>query len=450
MKGLPDFAMGFLENSLAFVFVLGVMVLIHELGHFLAARYFDVRVEAFSIGFGPRLFGFRRGETDYKVCALPLGGFVKMAGENPSEPTDDPRGFLAKPRWQRLIIAFMGPLFNVILAVVLLAGLFMVRYERLTFTTEPAVIGYVTRGSPADKAGIRQGDRIVALDGRETPTWESVMLTEIAGAHLTVRVTVERDGERVVVPVELGADEKTGIGSAGWSERARVKLSPLEGKAAAKAGVEEGDILVAVNGEPIYAPGQVQTLIQDAAGKPVRLELRRGSETIEREVTPELGKVPGMSEESWLIGVGLNPDYDRINTRLSLVEATRESIDQNVKNATLIFQVLGGMIEQRLSPKSITGPIGIARLSGEMARRGWPELIGLMAAISLNLGIFNLLPIPILDGGVITLLLFESVTRRDVSLVVKERIVQVGFVFLMLLFAFVMYNDIMKSLGTGG
>ncbi len=442
--------MGFLENSLAFVFVLGVMVLIHELGHFLAARYFDVRVEAFSIGFGPRLFGFKRGETDYKVCALPLGGFVKMAGENPSEPTDDPRGFLAKPRWQRLIIALMGPLFNIVLAVALPLGLFMVHYERLAFVTEPALVGYVQKGSPAEIAGILQGDLIVAIDGRETPTWESVTLTEIAGAHLTVDVTVERDGEELVLPVALAADERTGIGSAGWSERSRVKLAPLEGKAAARAGVQAGDTLVAVDGEPVYAPGQVQSLIQKAAGKPVRLELRRNGETVVCEVTPEFGRAQGMNEDAWLIGVGLEPDYDRINTRLGFVDAARESIDQNLKNATLIFKFLGGLIEQRMSPKSLEGPIGIARLSGEAARRGWPELIGLMAAISLNLGIFNLLPIPILDGGVIALLLFESVIRKDISLAVKERIVQVGFVFLMLLFAFVMYNDIMKSLGTGG
>jgi regulator of sigma E protease len=154
--------------------------------------------------------------------------------------------------------------------------------------------------------------------------------------------------------------------------------------------------------------------------------------------------------DAWRIGVSLIPDHERVTAQLGFFAAARESLDQNQKNVTLLFRVLGGLVEQRMSPKSISGPIGIAQLSGEAARRGWPELVGLMAAISLQLGILNLLPIPILDGGVITLLLFESVIRKDVSLAVKERIVQVGFVFLMLLFAFVMYNDIMKSFGTGG
>jgi regulator of sigma E protease len=440
--------MGFLENSIAFVFVLGVMVLIHELGHYVAARYFDVKVEAFSIGFGPRLFGFKHGETDFKVCVLPLGGFVKMAGENPSEPTEDARSLPAKPRWQRLIIAFMGPLFNIILAILLLIGLFMLHYERLAFVTEAAVIGYVKPGSPAYEAGIRQDDRIVALSGTPTPTWESVKLTEITAAHLTMQVEVDRAGESLTFPVKVGADERTGIGTVGWSERTPVRLEPVAGSPAQRGGVQSGDRLVSINGEPVLSDYQVPELVQRAAGSPVTMEVLRDGKTVSLEVVPEFDKSQEHGD-AWRIGVSLIPDHERVTTQLGFFEAARESIDQNKKNVTLLFRVLGGLIEQRMSPKALSGPIGIARLSGEAARRGWPELVGLMAAISLQLGILNLLPIPILDGGVITLLLFESAIRKDVSLAVKERIVQVGFVFLMLLFAFVMYNDIMQSLGTG-
>ena len=439
--------MGFIENSLAFVFVLGVMVLIHELGHFLAARYFDVHVESFAIGMGPRLFGVRRGETDYKICALPIGGYVKMAGESIGEPSGDPREFLAKPRWQRLIIAFAGPLFNILLAIALPVGLYMTHFERPTFWSEPPVIGYVQSDTPAREAGLRTGDRIVELDGADTPDWQSVRLAEIAAVNKTAKVVFERDGRRMETGLRIEADEQ-GMGRAGWIEGAPVRLGqPVPDMPAAAADIESGDLLLAIDGEPIDAFPEVIELIQSSEGGALQLTLERDGRRVETEVAAvynESGPKP-----TWQIGIGLEPVYESVVTQMGFVEALGQSVEENRRYATLIFNFLGGLIEQRMSPKSLEGPIGIARLSGEAARRGWPELIGLMAGISLNLGIFNLLPIPILDGGVILMLLFESAIRRDVSLAVKERIVQVGLVFLVLLFAFVMYNDILKSLPDG-
>jgi regulator of sigma E protease len=215
---------------------------------------------------------------------------------------------------------------------------------------------------------------------------------------------------------------------------------------AAEGGVQDGDILLSINGAPIHSTRKVPVMIQESGGKPVTMEVERGGQRLSLQVTPVYTEYEG-SEATWRIGVGrVSPDYKRIETRLGVVEALRESIDQNRKNATLIFSFLGGLLEQRMSPKSLEGPIGIGRLAGDAARSGAPDLVILMAAISLNLGIFNLLPIPILDGGVITLLLMEMIWRKDISVAVKERIVQAGLVFLMLLFAFVMYNDILKSL----
>ena len=431
-----------------FVFVLGVMVLVHELGHFLAARYFGVRVEAFAFGFGPRLFGYKRGDTDYKVCLVPLGGYVKMAGETTKEPTGDPGEFLSKPRWQRVIIALMGPVFNVFLALLLLAGLFMVRYERLAFHLEPAVVGRVAEGSTAEQAGVREGDRIVAIDGEETPTWESVKLREITATHTTLNVTVERAGKRIDLPVVIGEDEATGAGNAGWSEIVQVRVvETQEGKPAEQAGMHAGDILVTLNGEEIDDLQGVVELIQQSEGKPIQIEILREDQPL--QITVSAVHVETQTNGgSWQIGLSLS-QYERIKTRLGLVDAWRASVDHNAKSATLIFRFLQGLIEQRMSPKSLAGPIGIARLSGQAFRSGWPQLVMFMALISLNLGIFNLLPIPILDGGVITLLLLESVMRRDISFAVKERIVQVGLVFILLLFAFVIYNDIVKSLSSG-
>ena len=441
--------MGAIENILAFVFVLGVMVVIHELGHFWAARYFKVRVLAFAFGFGPRLFGFKRGDTDYKVCLFPLGGFVKMAGENPGEPSGDPAEFMAKPRWQRIIIALMGPVFNVILAFVLLTGLFMVHYERRTVQLEPPVIGYVSMDSPAEKAGILEGDLITALDGEPVADWESVRLIEIAAPYKTIEVTVMRDGAELSFSVPVDADERTGIGRAGWNESTAVRLGKtMPGLPAEKAGLQEDDLLLTLNGEPVNSGRKVPDVIQRIGGQLLQLEVRRGEQVVPLEVTPVYHSTETL-KPAWRIGVELIPENETITTQLGLTDAMAQSYDQNRKNATLIFGFLKGLIERRMSPKSLEGPIGIARLSGEAARAGAPYLVMMMAAISLNLGIFNLLPIPILDGGMITMLLLESVMRRDISIAIKERVFQVGLVFLMLLFGFVIYNDILKILPAG-
>ena len=442
--------MEFLQNVLAVIFVLGVMILIHELGHFLAARYFDVRVEVFSFGFGPRLFGKIVGETDYRVCAFPLGGYVKMTGEQPGdERKDDPREFMSKPRWQRLIIALMGPVFNLLLAVGLLLGLYMVHFERLAIQTEPAVLGGVAPNSPASQAGLREGDRIAAIDGKQNPNWEDVTMRIVASAKQVVLLTIERDGKTFDAAVTPVSDPVSGIGNPGWSERVPIQAGDLEpGMPAEKGGLQKGDLLVAIDGEAIQSPYKLPEVLQRKAGQPVTLEYARNGQRMTTTLTAIYRQV-GEQPASWKIGVILREKFERITTRLSFGEALRESIDQNRKNATLIIQFLQGLVQRRMSPKSLEGPIGIARLSGQAARQGSFDLIMLMSAISLNLGIFNLLPIPILDGGVICLLLFESLIGRDISLAVKERIVQVGFVFLMLLFVFVIYNDIVKSLARG-
>jgi regulator of sigma E protease len=341
----------------------------------------------------------------------------------------------------------MGPVFNVILAILLPAGLFLFHYERLAFFLEPATLGYVEEQSAAAQAGIREGDTIVAINGSPTPTWESVKLAEIAAANSEITVTIERNGQRLQVPVKLGAHPETGVGDAGWSEMAPVVLDRITpGMPADEAGVKDGDILLSINGEPIHSSRKVPALIGKSEGKPVTIEVLHDGQVHTLQMTPVYTEYEG-SAATWRIGVGrVSADYKRIETKLGLVDALGESIDQNRKNATLIFSFLGGLLEQRMSPKSLEGPIGIGRLAGDAARSGVPDLVILMAAISLNLGIFNLLPIPILDGGVITLLLMEMIWRKDISVAVKERIVQAGLVFLMLLFAFVMYNDIVKSL----
>lgn len=438
-----------LQNVLWLLVLIGVMILIHELGHFMAARFFDVRVEVFSFGFGPRLFGFRKGETDYRLSAIPFGGYVKMVGEQPTdEEAADPRGFLAKPRWQRLIIAFAGPFMNIVLAVGLLTGLFMVRYQKIAEPPERGVIGYVVPGSPAARAGVQEGDRIVMIDGQRNPTWEDITLKEVASAKKPIQVTLERGGRRRQVTVTPVLDERTGIGTAGWAERVQIQIASVTpGMPAEKAGLRKGDLLISADGEPIHSGSRFHKVIEGSAGKPIEIEFQREGRIQKVVVQPVLEAIDG--PERWMIGLLPEVHFEIITTQLSLPDALRESVNQNVKGAALIFQFLRGIIERRMSPKNLEGPIRIAQLSGDAAREGPVAFIHLMTMVSLNLAIFNLLPIPILDGGVILLLVVEMLMRRDLSLPVKEAVFKLGFVFLMMVVVFVLYNDLSKILPAG-
>src|SRR5579862_3107400 len=233
--------MAFLQSFFWFLVLIGVMILIHELGHFWAARWFKVRVDVFSIGFGPRLFGFRRGDTDYRFSAILFGGYVKMAGEQFGEDhADDPNGLLSKPRWQRLIIAFAGPFMNVALAVGLLTGLFMVKYQKLADEDKGAIIGYVVPGSAAEQAGLEAGDKIIRIEGKVDPNWEDINMKEVASSELPMDVTVLRDGKAVETRVTPTRDEKNGVGTAGWAPKSEIEavgVSP--GMPADKAGIRK-------------------------------------------------------------------------------------------------------------------------------------------------------------------------------------------------------------------
>lgn len=430
-----------LQNIWWLLVLIGVMILIHELGHFWAARFFDVHVEAFSFGFGPRLFGFRRGETDFRFSLILFGGYVKMAGEQPGEDaSNDPRSFQSKPRWQRLIIAFAGPFMNILLAVGLVTGLFMVRFPKMPVVNSP-VIGYVEPGSAAEKAGIHEGDQVVQVDNTSNPTWDDIMMKELGSANRALNIAVMRDGQRKLVTLMPESDPKYGVGKVGWSQQEEVQLAAVsDGMGAAKAGLQAGDILVSVNSQPVRSRPKLHDVIKETNGAPVEIVYKRAGQLHTAMVTPS--KSPQDPQERMLIGVQLEPKM--VITQLGLPDAFRESLSFNVKNASVIYKLLEGIVERRMSAKTLEGPIRIAQISGEAAREGAFAFIGLMAMVSLNLAIFNLLPIPILDGGVILLLLVEMILRRDLSLQVKEAVIKVGFVFLMAVVVFVLYNDITK------
>jgi regulator of sigma E protease len=435
------------ENAIWVLVLIGVMILVHELGHYWAARWFDVRIDVFSIGFGPRLFGIKRGETDFKVSAIIFGGYVKMAGDQPGdENIDDPRAFLAKPRWQRLIIALAGPAMNVVLAVAILTGVYMVRYPKPLSPSEQGVIGYVAPGSAAANAGLRDGDRIVKIGDTGNPTWEQILVKEISSADRPLEVEVVRQGKHISTTVTPKTDPQSGLGVAGWQELGEVQVAGVyPDMPAEKAGLQSGDVLLRANGQQLRSQHRLHEIIEGGKGQPVDLDILRDDHEERVHVQPVYSKLDG--PERWVIGVSLEPRMQTV--QLSLPAAMRESLRQNAQSATLMYRFLVGIIERRMSAKSLSGPVGIAQISGEAARQGAVAFLGLMALLSLNLAVFNLLPIPILDGGVIMMLLVEMLMRRDLSLRVKEAFLKLGFVFLMAVLVFTVYNDISKLLPPG-
>jgi len=438
--------MGIMHNVVWLLVLIGIMILIHELGHFWAARLFKVRVEVFSIGFGPRLFGFKRGDTDYRFSGVLFGGYVKMAGDQPSDDgTEDPDGLTAKPRWQRLIVAFAGPFMNIVLAIALVTGLNMVEFRT---EADRGVISRVTADSAAAKAGLKEGDRIVAIDGDKNPSWEDITLKEVASAYQAVPITIERDGKQFETTITPVLDAQSGLGEAGWAAKAQMQIGKVApGMPAEKAGLKAGDILVSANGQDINSSFKLQEIISKSNGKPLVLAIERQGKPETIQVQPVFSNLDGQNR--WGIGVWYGQKLNVITTKLALPDAFIESMRANVKGASHIFSFLKGIVERRVSAKNITGVIGMAPVAGEAASRGVSEFVGLMAMVSLNLAIVNLMPIPILDGGVILLLLIEMLIGRDLSIPVKEAFVKVGFVFLMVVMVFVLYNDISKILPPG-
>jgi regulator of sigma E protease len=434
----------FLIAVASMVVVLGIMILVHEFGHYAAAKWFGVRVDVFSIGFGKRLTGFRRGGTDYRISALPLGGYVKMAGENPLESRSGaPDEFMSHPRWQRFVIAVAGPAMNILLAVVLLTGVFMVHYEHPVYLDQPAVVGWVMENSPAAKAGIEPGDRIVRIDGQQNPTWEDVVLKVIVISKGPADVAIQRGNEILEKQIQLAAQGADQYDNVGWLPDEPITVTYLEkDMPAAKAGLKLGDQVVAVNGTPMRSLISVIYYLRQNGTKPVDVTAVRNGQKIDLKIIPV--QVEDNGQTNYRLGFQSRPvQIDK----LPFARALNRSLEENRRYSLLIVDLVRKLIQHKASIKQMEGPIGIARASGDAARQpGWTPLLSLMAMISLNLGIFNLLPIPILDGGIILLLVIEGLLRREISVRIKERIYQTAFVFLILFAAVVIYNDLMKAL----
>jgi regulator of sigma E protease len=425
------------RNLFSFILVLGFLIFAHEAGHFMFAKLFRVRVLVFSFGFGKRLFGFKHGDTDYRVSLIPLGGYVRMAGDTPEDNVvGSPDEFLSKPKWQRFLILVAGPAMNILIAIAFVAGLAMVGTEQLI--TKP-VISEVEAGKPAEKAGLLAGDRIVSLKGEPVNDFDDLRLIVSMNAGTPLEVVYVRDGATLKTTMTPERDESDfgPVGRAGI----RSGLEPVIGRVmpsspAAVAGVRAGDRIVSANGKPVAALEDFAKISDDTKTKPVSVVVDRNGQQIALSLAATTDEKLGVLR-------GAVPPTRMF--KLSLIPALRHSVAENWKMLKYAMSALSRLFRREGSMKELSGPINIARISGEMVSRGWVYVIGLMAMISLQLGVMNLLPIPVLDGGHIMILLIEGVARRDLSLRVKERIQQVGFAALATLMIVVLYNDVITN-----
>ena len=428
-----------MNSFLAFLFVLGVLVFVHELGHFLMARRHGVRVLTFSLGFGPKLLKVVRGNTEYCISAIPLGGYVKMAGETP----DDPRSgaadeFLSKSKWQRFQILIMGPVMNIVLALVVMTAVLYNGAPVPAYEQQPPVIGTVLAGTPAEKAGLQPGDRILSVSGTQVDTWQRFFLQVMPKAEKEVALEVERAGQRQTVHVVPAAQTRFEMGDIGVLPEMHPQIRSINaGSPAEKAGLQIGDVVLGVKGHEITRDRSLVRIINENPSVPLTLSVKRADQVSDVVVTPMADGSVGR------IGVSLSPYEERV-VEPTLVEAAKMSWRQNLEWSTLIFKAVLGLVNGQTSPKQLMGPVAIGQLAGDAASVGIVALFSLMAMISLNLGIINLLPIPVLDGGHIFIMAIEGIARRDFSMHVKEKMLLAGFVVLMALMVTVIYNDLMR------
>lgn len=425
------------QNLLAFVLGIGFLIFVHEAGHFLVAKFFGVRVLVFSFGFGKRLFGFRKGDTDYRVSLIPLGGYVRMAGDTPEENVPaNPEEFLSKPKWQRFLILFAGPFMNLFIAIAFMAALAMAGTEQLV--TMP-IAGTIEPKTPAEKAGLQTGDRIVSVKGEPVKDFDDLRLLVAMNAGTPLHLVYVRNGvtrETTLTPArdngDYGPVGRAGIGI--WIEPVVARIDT--DSPAMKAGIRGGDRIVSVNAKPIANLAEYLEISDKEKTKPIRVAVARGGKTFTLSLPPS-------ADKNMAVDRGIVPQTRVL--KLGLIPALRYSVAENWKMLRLFMSAIRRLFRTEGSVKDLSGPIDIARISGEMMRRGPISFLALLAMISLQLGVMNLLPIPVLDGGHIMILLIEGVARRDLSLRVKERIQQAGFAVIASLMIVVLFNDVVSN-----
>lgn len=441
---------------LAFIFILGAAVTLHEFGHFIVAKLLKIRVETFSFGFGPRLLGKKWGQTDYRISAIPLGGYVKLGGDESNAPiegdgaSDIPahERFDLRPRWQRILVALAGPVMNVITALsVPFAGALIYGVQ----VTPPPVVRHVLPGGAAEVAGLQPGDRIVSFDGKTNPKWKTVADDALLSPGQPLPLEVERNNQRISLTIKPTPHTEGGE-TAGFLDflpdygNVPIVVRVVEPNTpAAEAGLKVGDRIVTVNGEPVRSAEQVTQYIREHKGQTITLKVERKGTFVEISATPRL-----LNPQETRERLGFQPDEEIPYQRVGIIGSFSEAFDTNLEYLRVTGKALGQVFAGKRSVRNtFSGPIGIYRVAATSAiRLGWAGIFATLGFLSLNLGIFNLLPIPVLDGGAIFLLLIEGMLATvgwTISTRVRDRIQQVGFVVVILLMVFVITNDVLKT-----
>jgi len=428
---------------LSFAIVFGILVFVHELGHFLMAKLVGIHVDVFSFGYGKRLFGFKKGGTDYRVSLIPMGGYVRFPGdESYNKDAEIGSGdFRAAKRWQRFLTIFMGPVMNILLAVVLVAVINMVGTQIPAYQMQKPVIGWIEPGSPAANADLKVGDEILTIDGKAAPAWNDVDIIVGSKPKRTIDLEVRR-GENVI-PVALLTESKTryDMGYAGFFGRilTEVKMvvpdSPAE-----KGGLQAGDVILEIGGRPAYY-FQFLEMIKESPGKELDFSIRRGEKTLSLKITPK--------KEGDVGKIGILQIVESTDKRYGFFAAFSQSFKENVKLTFLVINFIKDLLTGEASTRQLGGPIEIANFSYTAFRLGLMAMMAWIALISLQLGIINLFPIPVLDGGQILVILLEGIFRRDFSLKVKQFVMQIGFVLFIFLVVFIVLNDVVKRFPNG-
>lgn len=453
--------MSYLIYPLAFILILGSAVVIHEFGHFLVAKLFKIRVETFSVGFGPRLFGKKFGHTDYRLSAIPLGGYVKLGGDESNAPIEGESApdipakerFDLRPRWQRILVALAGPVMNVLTALAIpLAGALMYGMP----ATPAPVISNLASGGASETAGLRRGDRIVAFNGVEHPRWDTIRGDALLSPGQPLPVVVERNGERVpltITPISRTEEGETAgfldfLPDYGDVPVVVREVSP--NTPASEAGLLADDRILSIAGQQVRSAEQVSQYISEHKGQPITITVNRGG--VQKDITATSRKLSDGKER-----LGFSPAEDIPLVPVGVAGATKYAFDSNLEILRLTGKALGQFFSGKRSARNtLSGPVGIYKAAGSAVEKfGWGGFFTTLGFLSLNLGIFNLFPIPVLDGGAIFLLLIEgalAIVGMKLSLRVRDRIQQVGFVMVILLMVFVITNDILKqaSIWRGG
>lgn len=432
-----------LGTILAFIIVFGILVFVHEFGHFFMAKLVGIRVDVFSFGYGKRLFGFKKGDTDYRVSLIPMGGYVKFPGEEvyEKEREVEPGDFMAAKRWQRLLTIVMGPVMNILLAIGLVAAINMVGAPVPVYQSQTPVIGWVEPDSPAEKTDLQIDDEILSIDGKMTETWSDVELAVGTKPKRTITLEVKRGEE--IFSVDLLTEGKTihEMGYAGFFGKILTEIKMLVPDAPAeKAGLKPGDVILEIDGQPAYY-FQFLEMIQNNPNVELNFRIRRVEELLDIPVTPRLKGDVGE--------IGIAQVIEFKEESLRFFAAFKQSVKDNVRLTFLVINFIKDLLTGEATARQLGGPIEIASLSYTALRMGLLAMMSWIALISLQLGIINLFPIPVLDGGQILVISLEGIFRRDFSPKVKQIVMQIGFAIFIVLIVFVILNDVAKRLPNG-